>query len=60
MARLLHRPWHDWTHRDPVPRHAGHWHPPEWINLAVLVASLWLALALATAIYDVGRWLSAW
>jgi len=38
-----------------VDRH--HLHLP---NIALVLAVLWGGLALAAAVYDVGRWLSAW
>jgi hypothetical protein len=30
------------------------------INLAIALAIMWGALALAVAVYDIGRWLAAW
>ena len=30
------------------------------IDLAVIIAAVWGSLAVAVAIYDIGRWLSAW
>jgi hypothetical protein len=38
---------------------AGGRHFPR-LNMALVLASLWGGLALAAAIYDIGRWLSAW
>ncbi len=35
-------------------------HPFHGLNIAILLAGLWGSLALAVAIYDIGRWLSAW
>jgi len=31
-----------------------------WIEPPVLIAVLWVSLAIATAAYDIGRWLSLW
>lgn len=31
-----------------------------WINPTVLIVGLWGGSAVATAAYDVGRWLCAW
>lgn len=30
------------------------------LNMALVLASIWGSLALAAAVYDIGRWLSAW
>ncbi len=30
------------------------------IDLALVLALVWIALASAAAIYDIGRWLHAW
>ncbi len=38
------------VHRYPLPR----------INLALILVALWSSLALAAAVYDVGRWVAAW
>jgi len=40
-----------------VDRH--HLHLPA-LNIALVLAAVWGGLALAAAIYDIGRWLSAW
>lgn len=37
-----------------------HRHPLYRVNLALVLAAVWGALALAAAGYDVGRWLAAW
>jgi hypothetical protein len=38
-----------------LDRHALHWLDP-----SLLVAGLWVGLALAAAVYDVCHWLSVW
>jgi hypothetical protein len=35
-------------------------HPLPHVNIALLVALMWAALAVGTAVYDVGRMLQAW
>jgi hypothetical protein len=35
-------------------------HPLPHLNVALLIAIVWVALALADAAYDVGRMLEAW
>lgn len=35
-------------------------HPLPHVNIALIVALVWVALAVATAIYDVGHMLQAW
>jgi hypothetical protein len=35
-------------------------HPLPHVNIALVVALVWAALAVGTALYDVGRMLQAW
>jgi hypothetical protein len=35
-------------------------HPLPHVNIALLVALVWAALAVGAAVYDVGRMLQAW
>ena len=35
-------------------------HPLPHVNIALVVALMWAALAVGAAIYDVGRMLQAW
>jgi hypothetical protein len=35
-------------------------HPLPHVNIALVIALVWAALAVATALYDVGRMLQAW
>ncbi len=38
-----------------IDRHSLH-----GLNIALVLAAMWGGLALAAAVYDIGRWLSAW
>ncbi len=38
-----------------VDRHSLH-----RVDIAIVLAALWGSLALAAAVYDIGRWLSVW
>jgi hypothetical protein len=40
--------------------HLLDWHALHWLDPSLLIAGLWAGLALAAAVYDIGRWLSAW
>lgn len=40
--------------------HLLDWHALHWLDPVHLVVGLWAGLAVAAAIYDVGRWLSVW
>ena len=35
-------------------------HPPPHINVALVIALVWAALAVAAAVYDVGRMVAVW
>ena len=35
-------------------------HPPPHINIALVIAVVWVALAIAAAIYDVAHMVQAW
>lgn len=35
-------------------------HPLPHVNIALVIALVWAALAVGTAVYDVGRMLQAW
>jgi hypothetical protein len=35
-------------------------HPLPHVNIALVIALVWAALAVGTALYDVGRMLQAW
>lgn len=35
-------------------------HPLPHVNIALVIAVVWIALAIAVAIYDVGRMVQAW
>jgi hypothetical protein len=35
-------------------------HPLPHVNIALLIALVWAALAVGAAVYDVGRMLQAW
>jgi hypothetical protein len=32
----------------------------QWVSPSILVAGLWSGSAVATAVYDIGRWVCAW
>ena len=35
-------------------------HPLPHINIALLIAVVWIALAVAATVYDIGRMVQAW
>ncbi|HKC34251.1 MAG TPA: hypothetical protein VKC16_12395 [Xanthobacteraceae bacterium] len=35
-------------------------HPPPHINIALVIAVVWVALAVAAAVYDVAHMVQAW
>jgi hypothetical protein len=37
-----------------------HRHPAYRVNMALILVALWGSLALAAAVYDIGRWVAAW
>jgi hypothetical protein len=40
--------------------HLLDWHALHWVDPAAVIVVVWTGLALAAAVYDIGRWLSAW
>jgi hypothetical protein len=46
--------------RDSLMPHLLDWHALHWLDPSHLVTGLWVGLALAATVYDIGRWLSAW